>query len=399
MSKLTEEELNSRLSDLDSKLLTQGVPLRLRPLQSFKAIYGAMPDSELRNALFSAIAGWFVRKYGNSAVWDGVVGRIPIIIRGEIYLVVVPYTSGDTALKLTDQIEGLPQVIVDTFTSEEFETCARTVAALSLALYKLYNLSVDDTFLDDIERGLVSRALFDLENAANTLRLSGDTQTAIFHSHAAAEKFLKVALKQSGSATDHRSLGHQLTKIFAHLVSVQGRYAWLKSSVDSLQEFAPNMEIRYGVMPRTIQNAVSAFNASLNICGMLAQMWIFDRERGTVQPTFSPGHFYIDGSGATYYCDRLSQTKTGQPGAILFRFGHFPIIGALMAEISLDLVASALYLEIKEECRIEALRKEFESAMRNRGREFKPASLGIKIASGPEGSCTTASMRIEIKKP
>jgi hypothetical protein len=108
--------------------------------------------------------------------------------------------------------------------------------------------------LDDVERGLVWRGLRDLENAASSLRNVGDTQAAVFDAHAAAEKFLKVALKRSGCSIPLQSLGHRLPQIFDELVTSEERYSWLKSSVDSLQALAPNMQIRYGIVPRTVEN-------------------------------------------------------------------------------------------------------------------------------------------------
>ncbi|MGC1829525.1 MAG: hypothetical protein WA663_03850 [Candidatus Acidiferrales bacterium] len=237
--KLGKEELGLRLTQIDAHLLEWGVPLKYRPLDAFKAIYGTVSDSGLRDSFFAPVVSWFIEKYGESAKWDGVIGRIPVLIRGDVYLVAIPFTCGDACLKLTDFIEGLPQSVRETFTREEFEETGRRVAGSALSFQKLYDLTVGDMFLDDIERDLVRRGLFDLENASNCLKHSGDTQTTIFQTHAASEKFLKVALKRSGSKADLKSLKHNLPKIFASLIVLNGRYAWLGSSVDSLRTLHP----------------------------------------------------------------------------------------------------------------------------------------------------------------
>jgi HEPN domain-containing protein len=142
---------------------------------------------------------------------------------------------------LIDQIDGLPAEVGASLSHEEFEAIARKTAGATASFQQLYNLTVADGFLDAAERGLVWRALFDLETAATTLRHVGDTRNTVFHVHQAAEKFLKVALKRAGSTTDLKRLGHNVPAAFAELKSLSGRYSWLEQSVDALQVLAPNM--------------------------------------------------------------------------------------------------------------------------------------------------------------
>jgi hypothetical protein len=393
--KLDKHQLNLRLTQIDGRLLKQGLPFKYRPLEAFKVVYGTISTGELRDSLFEDVVSWFVEKYGESAKWDGVIGRCPVLIRGNVYLLRIPFTSGDARLKLTDYIEGLPQSVQETFTPQEFEKIGQKAASSTLCFQKLYDLTVEDTFLDEVEKGLVRRGLFDLENAAYTLKHSGDTQTTIFQTHAAAEKFLKVALKRSGSTIDLKSLNHGLRKIHEMLSTLNSRYVWLRSSVDSLQNFAPNMNIRYGVVARSLENAISAFFAALSICAVLAQTWLFDVARGTDHAAFVPGSFYKDGADTTYRCLGLSLTKEKRPGALLRRFGNYPF-GSLMFDALLDLDQSALYLEIKDASQIDGLRRLYELHMRNRGKEKTPEEFGIQIASGPEGSYATAFLKTDI---
>jgi HEPN domain-containing protein len=258
----------------------------------------------------------------------------------------------------------------------------------------LYNLSLEDPFIDDVEKGLAGRGILDLENAAHSLKHVGDTQTAIFHAHAAAEKFLKVVLKRSGSNVSPRKLGHRLEKIFEEIVDRGFPYAWLKGAVDSLRSFAPDMEIRYRVVPRTVEDAISAFAAALSICGAVAQTWIFDKARGADRATFTPGSFYVDGRGNTYRCKQLSQTPDNRPAAVLIRFGTYPGFGGLVMEETRDLDESGLYLEIKDASQLSQVKKEYEWQMKHLGKELKPQDLGIETTSGSEGIHTTAVIRI-----
>jgi HEPN domain-containing protein len=189
-----------------------------------------------------------------------------VLLRGEVHLVLVPLTEGTTVVRLIDQIDGLPEEVGATLSREEFEAIGRKAAGATISFQKLYNLTVEDGFLDAVERGLVWRALFDLETAATTLRHVGDTQNTIFQIHQAAEKFLKVALKRSGSTADLKRFGHNLPAVFEELKKFSGRYSWLEPCVVALQAFAPNMEIRYSVVPRRVEEAIEAFHAALSIC-------------------------------------------------------------------------------------------------------------------------------------
>jgi hypothetical protein len=393
--KLKKEELGLRLTHIDAQLLERGTPLKHRPLEAFKAIYGTISDGELHNSFFEPVVAWFIEKYGESAKWDGVIGRGPIIIRGHVYLIAFPFTSGDACLRLTDHIENLPQNIRETFTAEEFKDVGRKAAGAMLFFGNLYDLTVQDTFLDDVEKGLVWRGLADLETAASSLKHNQDVQTAIFHTHESAEKFLKVAIKRSGFTADLKSLKHNLQKIFEKLIALNSRYSWLRSPVNSLQNFAPNMEIRYGFVPRTVENAISAFNSALSLSAALARMWLFDTVRGTDKAAFVPGSFYKDGIGNTYCCQALSLTTEKRPGALLRRFGNY-LSGALMMDVLLDLNQSSLYLEIKDAQQVEALRRLYQLHLQNRGVERKPEDLGIQITSGPEGSYTTGFIQTKV---
>src|SRR5271156_2772712 len=106
----------------------------LRPLEAFKALHGSIPDGELRNSLFAPIAAWFIERYGNRAKWDGVVGRVPLLIRENLYLMAVPFITGDSSLKLTDFIEDLPQEIAGSLTQAEMTAALETAMLCTSAL-------------------------------------------------------------------------------------------------------------------------------------------------------------------------------------------------------------------------------------------------------------------------
>jgi HEPN domain-containing protein len=394
-SELTDEELAIRLVGVDADLDRLGFPIRHRPLQAFKIVYHTIADDAARTRLFEPISRWYLDKYGDRVRWDGVIARIPVLLRGNLYLVRVPFTTVDTAVRLTDRIEDLPDDIVATFTPDEFDELGTQIAGATCCVQKLYNLNVDHSFLDDEQSGLVWRALLDLENAANTLKVVGDTQTAVFQGHAAAEKFLKVAVKRCAKGTNTRKFGHKLSEVFQELVAATDRYTGLASSVDALQALVPSMEIRYGVVPRGISDAILAFNAALNVCGMLAQVWLFDFQRGSEKCTFLPGRYYIDGNGSTFFCQQVLQNVIGQkPSAVLTRAWMSPSKEeALMFNLSISLDLSVLYLELTEPGKIEAARALFQACAQS-DKRVNPENLKVQISDGPAGSFVTARIRM-----
>jgi hypothetical protein len=395
-SQTSQQSLSVRLAEIDKQFSEHAMPVRLRPLEAFKLIHGAVPDGELRNSLFAPIAGWFIQRYGKRAEWDGVVARIPMLIRGNVYLLVIPAVTSETAVRLTDYIEGLPQEIAESMTHEEFQVWGEKAMLATSSVYKIYNLSVDDLHFSSPERDLLRRSLFDIENASTSLKLSEDSQGAIFHAHAAAEKFLKIGLKRAGHAKD--MISHEIPRIFEKLLLLRPSYSWLKSAVDALQAFAPDMNIRYKVVPRTIENAVSAIYIALNICGALAQIWLFDLARGTEKSEFLPGRFYFGNGQTTFYCDRLTTTTTGQPGAVLMRFGNLPLTGWSIAELIQVQSCSSLYLEISDARQIAELRAQYDRLRQTCKRQINPKDIGLDIHSSPEGSYAGGVIQVGIKR-
>ena len=146
------------------------------------------------------------------------------------------------------------------------------------------------------------------------------------------------------------------------------------------------MEIRYRALPRTIQNALSAIYSSLNICGNLAQIWLFDLARGTEKGEFSPENFYIDGRHAKFYCDRLSSTATGGRAAVLMAFDDYPPIGTLITELVIDQDHSSLYLAVTDSREIAEFNTQFQTLRQRCQNPVDPEAIGIGVHSSPEGS-------------
>jgi HEPN domain-containing protein len=389
--------LEQRIEALDSKLIAAGVPLQFRPLDCFKRLHGSVPPGARREALFAPITQWYLEKYGEAIYWDGIVGRFPILIRGVVYLGVARAAiNGNVVSTFQEGIENLPDQIATSLDADEGRHVLERLAIGTRGLFILHHLIMDDVWLGELQQGLVRRAFYDLANAAATLKHTGDTQTAVVQAHEAAEKFLKAALIRTDSQADIKEFGHNIPKLFRELLKAQPRYECVSLAVKNLQKRVPNMQLRYGEVPTSLAEAVECYYGALYVCQAIGQMWVFDQERGSTKSDFKECSFYIDGADATFYCSQVLADK-----ALMIAFRSSPYTGSQMAEIEMDLLSSAHYLEITDPVRDQQLRRQIIFQYRNRGPKATAEGARLKQVHGSEGSYATVLLSTpaeELKK-
>jgi hypothetical protein len=173
------------------------------------------------------------------------------------------------------------------------------------------------------------------------------------------------------------------------LVRASLRYSWMTLPVENLQTLSPNMQLRYGPVPRSTENAVCAFHGALYICGTIAQMWLFDKARGTSKSDFKECHFYINGEGHSFYCKKIM----GRSATLTF-FHSSEFTGSQMMDIPMSVDQSALYLEVTDPQQDANLRLRLAEHLRDPGRRATPEEIGLKVVKGVEGSYATAMFRM-----
>ncbi len=271
--------LESRLEVIDKNLAACGCPVQLRPLEAFKLIHGPIYDRDNRTELFEPITRWFIEAHGKQAEWDGVIARVPVIIRSVVYLFRLKFQEESMAVRLEEQIEDLPEDVAKSLSPTELREIADRGAAGWVAFGPLYNLGIDDHILSFEDRELFWRASEDLKLAALSLKQLESAQMAIFHAHEAAEKMLKIAFRRISPGIAVEKYQHNVDKLFGDLQKAAPDLNWLGKSVRELDTQMPNMQIRYRELRRTIQEAVVSFNAASYIAGSLACIWLFDDKR------------------------------------------------------------------------------------------------------------------------
>ena len=262
--------LYAEIERLDAEMAS--TPLILRPLDIYQVLIGKEERDEESRAYLHKFTAWFVQRYGDEAVWDGVLSRDPIFFRGRVHLLEivhngVPEMHGlDTFLKRLED-EGKPASL------EEWKYLARTALESSQDFSSLHNLEMTPSLLSIVQRDLSRRAWFDLRNVGPLLRSSGDIQGSIVHCHEAAEKFLKIALIHVGLPPDRLGKGkyrHNLDHLVDALIGHHGKYAFLRKPANELHGLLASMNARYSSLKRSTKDAVEALSSGaplLQLCG------------------------------------------------------------------------------------------------------------------------------------
>lgn len=383
----------SRLEKLDQELESRGISLRHRPLEVFKTMFPQPVARSQRDTAFEPIVKWYFARYGDRARWDGIVGKIPLAIRGVTYFFEVVHAAEPAEINIADHIVRLPQSVKDDLTKEEIRNLLDKANNGTEAFHKLYDLNLEDSFLAQDDRALIRRALFDIEHAWQTFEMSGDTQNSIFHSHAASEKFLKVAFRRAGgSEKKFRRFGHNLRAVFRDLINRQSRFGWLYESVESLQAAAPSMEIRYSDLARNERDAAAAYLAALNICSVISGIWLFDEARGSIDSAFKRGFFYRDHGERTFYCKEVG--KDGIAGLVAFQ--SKPLFGSVIAHIRVQQHFSCLYLQVSDSSEIAALEARLRTLLTICNKKVKPEEIALRGVADSSGSYVSSMVTVEV---
>ncbi|HZM10096.1 MAG TPA: hypothetical protein VFC15_07785, partial [Candidatus Limnocylindrales bacterium] len=104
---MTDSSIEAKLQTIDDELANAGVPLRYRPLECFKRLYGAAEEGR-HEQLFDPLVQWYLTRYGDEARWNGVIGRCPVLIRGKVFLGVARFSAAsETVVNWRDHVEEL----------------------------------------------------------------------------------------------------------------------------------------------------------------------------------------------------------------------------------------------------------------------------------------------------
>ena len=117
---MNESEFLQRMELADQELAQNQVPIHARTFRVFRLLApdytGPLIGYSVRSEEYPEFVGpnlldkiddWYSQRYGVRACMPWVVGRVPIILRREIYLIRIPRAYGEPEVKILPLIEGL----------------------------------------------------------------------------------------------------------------------------------------------------------------------------------------------------------------------------------------------------------------------------------------------------
>jgi hypothetical protein len=365
---MEDQVLYAEIERLDQEMAS--TPLVLRPLDIYHVLVGREERDAESLSYLGKITAWFVQKYGDEAIWDGVMSRDPIFFRGRVRLLDIVHNQVAKKRGVDQFLErlidaGKPASL------EEWQYLARTALESSQDFSSLHNLEMTPSLLTSQQRDLCRRAWFDFKNVGPMLEASGDIQGAIVHSHEAAEKFLKVALLHVGLPPEKLGKGnyrHNLNDLIDGLAGRQGKYVYLRKPASDLHTLLDSMNARYSTMKRSMKDAVEAFRLARHCCSFVAQQIYLDRERGAPDIAFQEGNFYADSAGRQYrFCGIV--VEHGEHLALMYLLEATDRGQTIDALIRFKFPCSFHYMAISDPLTIQRLDRRFQSIMAQEHRE------------------------------
>ena len=227
--------------------------------------------------LLKKIDDWYKERYGVRACMPVVVGRIPVLLRREIYLIRIPRVYGEPEIKILPLIEDLAPGLTKSLSPYERD-CIRNIFSMGYALvYEMDDL--EQFFRGPLAQGVSADAVQmaksakeDRDTIARCLSGQLDTNNACFHAQQHAEKMLKAFLLAKTIYTAQqlrgKPFGHNLHAIFEACVQSSAIFLHIVTDVGLLNNIA--MDIRYSIPKVTPEMAVETCWAALRIGGLCA---------------------------------------------------------------------------------------------------------------------------------
>jgi hypothetical protein len=286
---MEEWEFLEKIERADEDLATKRVSIHSRPFHAFHLLapdyVGPILGYGINKAdyppfvgpnLLDRICDWYKDRYGDRVNLPSDRARIPIVVRGEVYLVRIPLVFGSVRVPILRLVEGLTESMADALTETELNAIIHAFEAGFALTYEFEDLS------QELEQGKVSAtgatqnmlqsAIADRDTAVQCLSGRLDTNGACFHAQQHAEKMLKVYLLVNNVSTELQlsrpPYGHDLKRIHDLCATTSGDFLALSSDVGLLSNIP--MDIRYTVPKVEPTVAVETAWAALRIGGFCA---------------------------------------------------------------------------------------------------------------------------------
>lgn len=284
----TDEQFNTLMERIDSKLASQGISIAARELHAFSEISREL-DIELRlidpdepppghpwptDQISVRLIRWYEKRYGDKLKMDFSVGRAAFRIRGDIWVSRIPlvygrarfYCQPETIKGPSIRTDGQPALvnILDTFVDMSngvrnalTESELRAIAGIFRLAYEGYYSVVSHTAIP-----LVRAALADHDTAV--------TQLATRNPHPGQSKWASLQATEKLLKAVIESRGRSFSKV--HNLSMLVREAEIAIPQQLVSKVQCDAGARYGEASTSIDESLVAHYAALEItriCGTM----------------------------------------------------------------------------------------------------------------------------------
>jgi HEPN domain-containing protein len=289
---VTEAEFFERMEAADQELARKDLPVHQRSLHAFMLMApgynGPMMTSPEKAPAFPPFVGprllasindWYERRYGKVRMTMPTIGRIPLEIKGQVFLAVIPVAYGSPRLTLRDIFSFIehftPDMAASLTQAEQMSLAQRWLRGYEL-MYEMEDLQGGR-----VQGGpaLFASAVLDRNAAVRALdQHHPDLANASFHAQQLAEKALKAYLVTRAGFTEKelKDIGHKLEDLATRCEKESPDFIALRPDIALLKTIT--MAVRYTPPAVRPQEAAEMIWAALRVAG-LAACKILDCER------------------------------------------------------------------------------------------------------------------------
>ena len=277
------EQLTVEIENVEAELVRRNTPLLGRPFEAYRQLakrFGTsgIPFEPFGTALFGEIHDWYSRRYGQMMNPPISLGEKPILIRGVPYFLRFPVAYGTVHIDIFQHIQGIAPALLASLSQSEQDEIATAFEKGYEEITEIENIrACSANFTQEIQ-DIVSRGLEDISASLAVFKTGSDAQVAIYHAHAAAEKFMKAALAVLAKDTldnivrkkkEFGGSGHDLQKGLQALEHLNSRFSALRAEVSKVH--LVDMSIRYENQAYSIPDAVGSIHAMFGVCSFIGK--------------------------------------------------------------------------------------------------------------------------------
>ncbi|MFP4120752.1 MAG: hypothetical protein ACLFWI_07025 [Coleofasciculus sp.] len=289
---MNQEEFEKIMQEIDTELIKKGIPVEGegRSLEALKLLcpnssFSLSPEDKKFFGefegynLFDKIRLWYRDMYSKKTLSNFDIARKPFKLRGEIYYINYPTVIGEYTIEVLKCVEDLTEKLKCSLNQVEHNLILQE---FELGYHASNAIRSLDNFLQHLHeeaKDFLLRGAVDIEASASNII---DLQNTIFHSHQAAEKFLKalwveldyqkaIVKKYDGGRNGLSWCGHKLLKLYNKLPETQSQKKHIHKQVKYLNDLVPDMDIRYKIQAKTLDEAVKAVNSMLIVCKFVSE--------------------------------------------------------------------------------------------------------------------------------